>query len=179
MVLFDIILLILIGGFAMFGFWFGIIHTAGSLVGTVLGAYLASRYYEPMGQWLYGITGWEGNAPKVVMFIIAFIVINRLIGFVFWTFERITNFVANMPFIRGINRLLGLALGTFEGILTLGLIIFFIERFPLSEYFMQHLADSTVAPFLTKTAGMLIPLLPDALKMLESSVDYIQNLFLG
>ena len=62
----DIILLIIIAGFAMFGFWFGLIHTLGSLLGTVFGAYLASRYYEPMADWLINITGWGENISKVV-----------------------------------------------------------------------------------------------------------------
>ena len=176
--LFDVILLIIIAGFAMFGFWFGLIHTAGSLIGTVAGAYLASRWYEPMGAWLANVTGWEGNVPKVVMFIIAFVVINRLVGFAFWVFEKTTDIVTKLPFIKGLNRFLGMMLGLFEGILTLGLIFYFIDKVPLSEYFMGNMADSFVVPFLIKTAGILVPLLPDALKLLEDSVDYIENVVL-
>jgi len=176
--LFDVILLIIIAGFAMFGFWFGLIHTLGSLIGTVAGAYLASRWYEPMGDWLANITGWEGNVPNVVMFIIAFFVINRLVGFGFWVVEKTTDILTKLPFIEGINRFLGMILGAFEGILTLGLILYFIDKVPLSEKFMGYMANSLIAPFLTKTAGILIPLLPDALKMLEDSVDYIENLVL-
>ncbi len=176
--LFDIILLIIIAGFTMFGFWFGLIHTAGSLVGTVAGAYLASRWYEPMGEWLANITGWEGNFPKVIMFITAFFVINRLVGFGFWILEKTTDILTKLPFIRGINRFLGMLLGLFEGILTLGLIFYFIDKVPLSEHFMGYMAGSLIVPFLVNTAGILIPLLPDALKLLESSVDYIEDLVL-
>ncbi|KKQ28081.1 MAG: Colicin V production protein [Candidatus Magasanikbacteria bacterium GW2011_GWC2_37_14] len=175
MSLFDIILLIIIGGFTMFGFWFGLIHTLGSLLGTVFGAYLAARFYEPMAGWLMNITGWGGNISKVLMFIIAFIIINRLVGFAFWIVEKITNVITYLPFIQGINRLLGMILGLAEGLITLGLIFYFIERFPLSDTFMQWMANSVVVPYTLSIAAVLIPLLPEALKMLKSTVDYVEH----
>lgn len=175
MSLFDVILLIIIGGFGLFGLWFGFFHTLGSLVGTVIGAYLSSRYYEPMGEWLVGVTGWNENVSKVLMFIVAFFVINRLVGFVFWLFNKVFKVIAHLPFLKSINRLLGMMLGLFEGALTLGLIIFFIERYPISERLMEQLANSVVAPWLSDLANILIPLLPSALQLLRSSVDYVEN----
>jgi len=174
----DVILFIIIAGFAMFGFWFGLIHTLGSLLGTVFGAYLASRYYEPMADILIGITGWGENVSKVVMFIIAFLIINRLVGFAFWIAERFLHILTSLPFIKGLNRILGLLLGLFEGLITIGLILYFIERFPLSEFIMQHVAGSAIAPYAVSTAEILLPLLPQALKMLQSTVDYVENIIL-
>ncbi|MFA4831067.1 MAG: CvpA family protein [Patescibacteria group bacterium] len=176
--LIDVILLIIIAGFGMFGLWFGLIHTLGSLIGTVAGAYLASRYYEPMADWLTSITGWGENFSRVLMFIIAFMIINRLVGFGFWIVDKMTSIFTNLPFIKGINRFLGLIFGLFEGVLTIGLIIYFIERFPLGAWFMERLADSTVAPFTTSLAAVLIPLLPDALRILRSTVDYVEDTIL-
>ncbi len=178
MSIFDISLLVIIGGFGLFGLWFGLIHTIGSLLGTVLGAFLASRYYMPMAAWLTSITGWEGNVPEVVMFVIAFIIINRIVGFAFWIVDRMFKVVTVLPFMNSLNRLLGIIAGIFEGAVTLGLILFFIERFPLSEKIMEQMATSVVSPILVKVAGVLLPLLPSALKVLESSVDYVENIFL-
>lgn len=176
--LFDVILFIIIGGFAMFGFWFGLIHTLGSLLGTIFGAYLASRFYEPMADWLINITGWGENLSKVLVFIIAFIIINRLVGFVFWVVEKMTDVITFLPFIRGLNRILGFLLGLFEGLVTVGLVIYFIERFPLSDRIMESLATSVIAPYAVSTIVILLPLLPEALKMLRSTVDYIEGIFL-
>lgn len=175
MSLFDIILLIIISGFAMFGFWFGLVHTIGSLVGTIIGAYVASRYYEPMASWLVNITGWESNFSKVLMFIITFVVVNRLIGFGFWILDKATSFITKMPFLNSLNRFLGIIIGLFEGVITLGLIFYFIERIPLSDQFMGWMAASKFVPFLVNSAAILIPLLPEALKMLRSTVDYVQD----
>ena len=174
----DVILLIIIAGFGMFGLWFGFIHTLGSLIGTLAGAYIASRYYEPMADWLVGITGWADNTARVFMFIIAFIVINRLVGFGFWIVDKVASILTHLPFIKGLNRFFGLLLGLVEGILTIGLIIYFVERFPLSSWVMERLADSSVAPFTVDVARVLIPLLPDALKLLRSTVDYVEGVVL-
>lgn len=174
----DLSLLVIIGGFALFGFWFGFIHTAGSLMGTLAGAYLASRYYEPMAQWLMRITGWEGNTARVVMFVLAFFVISRAVGFLFFIVDKLLSIITRLPFISSINRVLGAALGFLEGVMTIGLILFFIERFPVSEKFMTILAQSELAPKFRSVADIFIPLLPDALKLLHSTVDYVQNKFI-
>lgn len=175
---FDLSLVLIIGGFALFGFWFGFIHTAGSLMGTLAGAYLASRYYEPMAQWLIKITGWQGNTARVVMFIVAFIVISRLVGFAFWIVDKLLSIITRLPFISSINRLLGLGLGFLEGVMTLGLIIYFIERFPVSDKIMTLIAQSELAAKLRSVADVFVPLLPDALKLLKSTVDFVQHKFL-
>lgn len=171
----DFVFLVVIGGFALFGLWFGFVHTLGSLIGTVIGAYLASRWYEPLSAWLVGLTGWDTNLARVIMFVIAFIIINRLVGFGFWIVDKLLSIVTKLPFIRSINRFLGLLLGIAEGMITLGLIIFFIERFPLSEHFMGWLAASAFAPGLSALAAILWPLLPDALRLLESTVNYVSE----
>lgn len=174
---FDLSLIIIIGGFALFGLWFGFVHTLGSLAGTLVGAYVASRYYEPMAQWLIHITGWQGNTARVVMFILAFIVISRLVGFAFWLVDRLLQVITRLPFISSINHLLGGVLGFFEGLLTIGLAIYFIERVPLSPDFMQMVANSKVAAQASRTANVFIPLLPDALNLLKSTVDFVQHKF--
>lgn len=171
MSLFDIILLIIIGGFGLFGLWFGLIHTLGSLVGTILGVYLASHYYEPAALWLINTTGWGENFSRVLIFIIAFVIINRLVGLVFWIVDKILSVFTKLPFINSLNRLLGLAFGIFEAVLVLGIVFYFIARFPLGEKFMAALAASKVAPIAVKTASVLWPLLPEAIKMLKSTID--------
>lgn len=171
----DIVLLIIIGGFALFGLWFGFVHTLGSLVGTVLGIYLASRFYEPFSTWIIHFTGWGANFSRIIMFTIAFIVINRLVGFGFWILDKVFGLVTHLPFIRSIDRMFGLVFGVIEGTITVGFVIFFIERYPLSPSFMEKLSVSIVAPFAVGVATILWPLLPQALKILKSTVEYVHG----
>ena len=172
----DIILLAIIGAFGLMGFFFGFIHTLGSLFGTIIGVYLATRYYGILAGWLMQITGWEGNIVRVSMFVVAFLIITRLVGILFFFVEKMFGVLNFLPFVKTFNRLLGLFLGLAEGVISVGFVIFFIERFPLSEQFMGRLADSTVAPYTSKIASILWPLLPEAFKLLQSSVNYVENI---
>lgn len=166
----DIILLIVLGGFTLFGLWFGFIHTIGSLVGAVVGAFVASHYYGPISNWIWHITGGNENLVKVIIFILIFAIANRLVGFIFWIFEKIFNALKIIPFLSGINRLLGGVLGLIEGTLVVGLILFFISKFPFSDWLTVSMLKSGVAAYLIKISSILWPLLPAALKQIQSFI---------
>ncbi|OIO20163.1 MAG: hypothetical protein AUJ37_00995 [Candidatus Magasanikbacteria bacterium CG1_02_41_34] len=174
--LFDIVLLIIIAVFAMFGIWFGFIHTLGSLLGTVVGAYVSSRYYLWLATWITHITGWSDNLSNVIALTIVFVVANRVIGFLFWLIERFFHPLSSLPFIGSINRFLGLVLGFFEGMITLGLIFYFIDKFPVGDIFMGWVSASVVVPYTLHSAEILLPLLPDAITQLKSTIDILGKL---
>lgn len=164
---FDLCIVLIIGGFALFGLWFGLIHTLGSLLGTVLGVYLASRWYVPAADWLIQTTGWNDHFASVIMFILAFIIINRLVGFGFFLVDRLLSVVTRLPFINGINRMLGVVFGVAEGVIVVGIVLYFITKFPLGEAFMTALANSHYAAQCVGVASLLWPLIPDALKAIQ------------
>lgn len=165
----DIILLIFLGGFVLFGLWFGFIHTLGSLVGVVVGSYLAGQYYEPFGSYLTSVFDFA-NLAKIAAFIIIFIIANRLVGFVFWIINKMFNIISIIPFLKSINRLLGALLGFVEGSLVLGLILYILGRYSVSSSLDIALSGSKVAHYLVKEAGILEPLLPEFLRQLESVI---------
>lgn len=167
----DIILLVIIGCFGIFGLAFGLVQTLGSLIGTVVGVYLASRFYEQLAAWLAGVTGWTGNFPKVLMFIIAFVIINRLVGFLFFVIDKLFGIITRLPFIKGINRLLGLAFGILEGIIVLGIVLYIINKLPLNQGLMNALAGSKIAAGCIYIASILWPLIPQALQALQDTFN--------
>lgn len=170
----DLILIAIVGCFSLFGFWLGFAHAVGSLFGTVLGAVLASRLYAPMGDWLMSVSGWSGGISKIVAFALLFFLVARAISLLFWMAEKTAGFVIGRPFAAIINRILGLLLGLCEGLLTVGLIIYFAERFSLPDPAMQYLRDSFLAPFVSKSASLLLPFLPEAIKMIRSTIEYVR-----
>jgi len=170
---FDLVLAIIIGAFGLFGLWFGLVRTVGSLLGTVLGIFLATRFYEPVANWVIGFTGWSQNFSKVIIFIIVFLLITKLVGVIFWLLEKALSVVTHLPVIRGLDRILGLVFGIAEGAIFVGVVLYFIARFPLGSTFMQALAQSRIAPSLVKIASILLPLVPTAIKMIKSTVDGI------
>jgi len=169
MTIFDVILLILLGGFVLFGLWFGLIHTLGAIIGTFAGAFFAGLWYEPLGHWLEGIFG-HPNLMRIFAFIFIFIIINRLIGFAFYVLDKIFNFLTIVPFLKTVNRLLGGILGFFEGVLVIGLSLFIIARFPLSDWFTSVLQASTVAPWFMAISKILQLMLPELLKQIHSVI---------
>jgi len=167
---FDIILLAIVAGFGLFGLWVGLVHTIFSLLGTLVGLFIASRYYEPMADWLMGVTGWSGNFSKVLMFIVAFILIAKLVSIVFWLLEKVLGIFTKLPIVSGINHILGGLFGLFEGVIILGIIFFFIARFPVGQNFMNMVDNSLVVPYLVQPIKILMPLIPNAVKYLQSTV---------
>lgn len=170
MILFDLILLLILGGFVLYGLWFGLIHTLGVLVGTIAGAFLAARWYEPVADWAGFLFGGRENLAKIVCFLILFIIINRLVGLVFWLIDKVFSFFKIVPFLSTINRLLGAVFGFLEGTLVLGLTLFIAEKYPLGDWFMNSLADSKVADYFITVGKILMPLLPEVLRQIKSLI---------
>lgn len=163
----DIILLILLGGFVLFGFWFGIIHTLGALVGTILGAYVASHYFSPVAIFIGDKIGGNLSVLKVITFILIFTVANRLVGLIFYLAEKVFKVLSIIPFLKTINRLAGAVLGLIEGALVIGLILHVAGVIPLTSWFVERVLDpSSVARYLLGVARVLVPLLPEALRIL-------------
>jgi membrane protein required for colicin V production len=168
--LFDFILLLLLFGFIWFGFWFGIIRTLGALIGVAVGALIASRYYDVLAPKVIFLF-WENMAAaRIISFVLIYLVANRLTGFVFYIIDRMFRIVSWLPFLSGINRIGGAILGFVEGSFTLGLILYFMAKFPLGEWLTKALENSNIAPKLIRVAKILLPLLPEALKQLQSLI---------
>lgn len=171
MCIFDTILLIALAGFIFYGLFFGLIRTLGSLVGVVIGAWLASHFYLSVFEWVGNLFFGFDNLGKVIVFIILFTLFNRLIGFGFSILDKTFNIISVIPFLKTINRLAGAILGFLEGGLVLGLILYVAARYSfMPSFFGEWLTNSQIAPFLLKFANVLLPLLPDMLKKLQSLI---------
>lgn len=157
----------------MFGLYSGFISAMGSLFGTVIATFIAIRVYEPTAWWIGHYTGWGENTTRVVVFVVLFFVLNRLVGLLFWLFEKILTVVIRVPFIRSVDRILGLTLGLLEGVLAMGLVFYFVARFPISDWFMKEMAGSVVVAIVVQPVKILLPLLPEAIKLLKSTVSNV------
>ncbi len=168
--IFDLVLLLILFLFIAFGFALGLIETIGALVGVVLGAWVAGMYYENFAVLVAPFVLNNIVLADIVSFIIIFTAINRLTGLVFHIISKIFNLISIIPFTKSLNRLLGALLGFLEGTLVLGLILYFISRFELSEWSTGVLAGSQVARWLIEMAGILTPLLPELIRSVRSVI---------
>ena len=172
---FDSVLVLIVILFGLAGFWFGLVHTLGSLLGTVLGVYLGSRYYALVGSWFADLVGWDGNFAKVLFFVLAFMVIARLVGLAFWFLRKVFKVVAFVPFMHLFDRIFGFVFGVFEGVVSVGFCLYVIVRFPFSAPLIEMVSLSTFSPFLLTSIDLLLPLLPEALRLTDSVLSSVEG----
>ncbi len=171
MSIFDISLLVILIGFILNGLFKGLIRLLGHVVGLIIGAYIASHFYLFFFDWWKNIFNGHDAVGKVITFIILFVLVTRLMDFVFKLIEKLFNLIAVIPGSKYLNNLAGAVLGFIEGALFLGLIIFVISRYALiGNFFGEQLTNSLIAPWLIKIVNIILPILPEALKALKSLI---------
>ncbi len=171
MSIFDISLLIILAGFVFNGLFKGLIRSLGHIIGLLVGAYVASHYYLAVFEWVKNLAAGHDTVGKVIIFILVFVVVTRLVDFIFLLLEKAFKFIAIIPGSKYINNLLGAILGFFGGAIFLGLILFVISKYALiGNFFGDQLVNSQIAPWLVKIASVIMPLLPSALKILKSII---------
>ena len=163
MTFFDLILILIVFAFILAGLWFGFVHSLGALVGTIFGVLVAGRYAAA------GTFG-GSNVARVIAFLVIMILVNRLIGLVFWIIERIFKIVSVIPFMKTVNALAGGALGLLEGVFVVGGALYIAARYPVTQNFASVLAASSIGLWLIKAFGLFVPLLPEIIRNLKSIV---------
>lgn len=171
MTIFDVILLLILAGFVFYGLFFGLIRTFGSLIGVVIGAWLASHWYLYLFRLIHDLFFGFDNLGKVLAFLVLFSLINRLVCFFFSLLDKAFDIISIIPFLKTINRLAGAFLGFIEGGIVLGLILFFIVHSSFVPNFLNELFKSSqIVPFLLKFINILLPLFPEALRIIKSAI---------
>lgn len=175
MTIFDLILVIIILIFVASGFWQGLIKKIGALVGLLAGILAAGYYFGSIAAWLAPFVKHNENLAKVIAFILVFIAVNVLVSVVFKVVDFIFGIFSIIPFMKTINRVLGGVLGLIEGIVTLGLLLIFIGKFPFAGFIDPLLTESNVANELSKVGNLLMPLLPEAVEQVKGLLPRIIN----
>ena len=169
MTFFDLALMLIIAAFVFFGLYFGVIHTLGSLIGVVVGAFIASHLSAWLGWIASYVFLWDEKTATFWTFVISFVVINRVVGLLFHIISRVTQILERLPFLNTASKVLGGVLGFVEGLLVMGLILSVAKQYEIGYFWTQMINSSWVALWLVGVATILQPLLPDVMK-------YAQNL---
>jgi membrane protein required for colicin V production len=127
MSLVDVILIVVVGAFALHGLWFGFIRTLGNAVGLIIGAVVASQYTALAVDYLGFLFANNTTVASIVLFLLILVIAQRLVGFVFWIIDRLFGFLRWLPFVGFINRLLGGILGLAEGLVLIGAAVYFVQ----------------------------------------------------
>jgi len=173
MALIDIIFLLSVLLFAGLGLWRGFLYGLVSFIGTITGIYLASRFYENVAMWLVDHFAWAENASRIVVFVVSFLIINQLVSICFWILKKMSRWFNKVPLIGLANRIAGGAFGIVQAIFVFAFIVFFLERFPLSDKMIESVGGSVFAPYLSAIAGYFWGFVPEGVRAMESFIKYI------
>jgi len=119
----DIIILICCVPALIQGFRKGFISQAVALVSLVLGAWLAFKFCEPVGEWIKGIADVNGVILQVISFTLIFLAVYLallLIG-------KLAQKVVKVVMLGWLDRLLGMTFGLLKVLLIIGLVIICID----------------------------------------------------
>jgi len=162
----DWILIFVIVGFIVSGIKGGFIYSFGSFLGIIFGAFVAGRLYEPISE----VIGNGANWAAVLAFLAVFLIINQLVGLIFYIINKVFKIIMIIPFLGIINRIGGAIFGFIEGFLFFGIGFYFISRFELTDTVTQILGSSKLVPFFIKVGDALSLLLPKILHELQSVI---------
>lgn len=154
---FDLILILIVFTFVLFGLWFGLVHALGGLLGTLVGAVIAVKYFK---RW--AVT----NLGQVISFIVLFTLGSRITGFIFYGIERVLKVSNIIPGIKTLNRLAGGILGLAEGCIVVGIGLLFASKFPFLALLTQ-IGKSEIAQFLIGVGTTVLPFFPRVLKEVQ------------
>ena len=155
----DIVIIVVIAIFTLFGLRAGIIKAVLSLAGLIVGVILAGRYYAPFSEQLSFIP--HDSAAKITAFIIILVVVMIIARVLASLLGKLTSLVL----LGWLNRLGGAILGFFLGSFLCGaLLATWIKYLGIAT----PITDSGLAPTLLDRLPMVLALLPDEFDSVRS-----------
>lgn len=172
MIIIDYVLLAILAYSTIWGFRKGLIKAVGGMVGMVAAIIVASRYFETLADKIAPVIGFENNMnlARLLSFVAILLLVNYAVAIIVALLNKAYTSVAVLPFMKIGNRLLGAALGLIQSSIMVGLVLYFAARFPFGPVVEKFFEGSKVAPIMLKIATIIHPLLPDAIKQVESLI---------
>ncbi|HAH04803.1 TPA: hypothetical protein DCL28_04605 [Candidatus Komeilibacteria bacterium] len=160
----DIVILIVLAVFVWKGIRLGLIESIGGIIGLFVGVYLAGLYYDEAAAMLKGILFGSETLATILGFLLVFILVNRAVALVFWIIDKVFNIVAIIPGLKSLNHLLGGIFGLLEGLIFIGIIVYVLSFFPLTDGLGNSVAKSRFAGIMETVGKISDPFIPDDLK---------------
>ncbi|GEM_PF-529117 len=143
----DAVLAIILGSFIVSGYRRGLIQTLGQAVGAVAGFWIARQWSGWLSHLLSPFFSSRAGLVHFVAFVIIFLIVDRLAGFVFWLLDKGLKIITILPFLSTIHQLLGALLGAIEGVLLIGASSYLILTLRLDPTLLVFVQHSSIAMF--------------------------------
>ncbi len=155
----DILVLVVWGLMALWGFKSGLIGMVVPLVVIILGLALSSRIAEPVGN-LFSFLSENENVQTIIAFIAIFLALILLSAWLSTLLQKLSRWI---PLAGPVNRLSGMVVGVFVGFLFLSGILTGLQHFPVGGI-KDDIAASPLGTFMADSFGVTIravKLVPD------------------
>ncbi len=148
---FDIVLVAVLGGFALMGLVRGLIQTVGSILGFVLGILIASYYADDVANSLMPLLA-QWVIAKTLAFFGLYWVVSHVTTWLFYWLDQAYHLLSIIPFLSAINRIGGLILGVSIGVVIASSLVLIITLIPWSLPLQDMVKQSQVAQLLLQLA---------------------------
>jgi membrane protein required for colicin V production len=140
----DILIWVVLLGFAVKGFMKGLVREVCCILGLVIGGWVAFAYCGPVA----AAIGPHMHLPRLVLPVLAFGLIFVTIGLFFFFLGYVLTTFFKILLLGTVNRMAGLFLGLLEGALVLSIVLSLAAREPVPERVQRSVAGSASAkPF--------------------------------
>jgi membrane protein required for colicin V production len=150
-IIFDIILVVVLGGFALMGLVRGLIQTIGSILGFILGVLVASYYADDVANSLMPLLA-QWAIAKTLAFFGLYWVVSHITAWLFYWLDQAYHLLSIIPFLGAINRIGGLILGVSIGVVISASLVLIITLIPWSLPLQDMVKQSQVAQLLLQLA---------------------------
>ena len=147
----DILVLVVWGLMALWGFKSGFIGMIVPLVVIILGLALSSRIAEPVGN-LFSFLSDNENVQTIIAFIAIFLALILLSA---WLSVLLQTFSKVIPLAGPVNHLSGMIIGIFVGFLFLSGILTGLQHFAVGQM-QADIAESPLGSFMAENFGVTI-----------------------
>ena len=136
----DLIIIVILIGFAIRGLTKGFFRELFSLLGLFVGVWVALLQFVPVGKWLRTMFPLTDPVAYHVAFLVIFIgvsIVASALGFLLYRLARV--------FLVGwLDAVVGLGFGLAKGVMILTILLFLVGHLPLSEPITSQLRNSTM-----------------------------------
>lgn len=156
----DLILALIVLGFALWGFTSGFVRAIASLVGSAIALVITAKTYLGVAAWALPPL-WQTFWMQALVFVVLFLLVNRLIGLVVSLVDKTFHVIAFMPLASLVNRLIGFVFGFFEGLVVASACVFAVSVTPATPAWLATaIAHSSLALWIATILSFIVPLLP-------------------
>jgi uncharacterized membrane protein required for colicin V production len=140
----DVIITVVLLGFAIRGLMRGFLREVLSLVGLFLGLWIALLKFVPLGEWVQHKFPLTEPLPFHLAFLAIFLSVAGVAGIVGYLLHR----VAKGLLMGWLDAIMGLGFGTVKGVMILTVLLFLLAHLPLAASIKTPLRTSTVVEYL-------------------------------